>query len=165
MSIHDVPGAGARTRHVAVFSSRPSGRAKLRDLLPVEDAAGGRSNEPRRTRIFDLHPTLHCSLIGTCLTMGEVRHLLVKLEVAGARTASDHEIHGQGVLLAAQRDGGGKLLNKTLDKKHRAHIARFAKTRTANEVLALWAQHVQDGDIPGAYWAAITHPAAGRHRA
>jgi hypothetical protein len=160
MSIDDVLGAGARTRHVAAFSPRPAENAKLRNVLPPEDAAVGRLNEARRTRIFELHSTLHCSLVGTCLTMGEIRHLLIKLEVAGAKRASDHEIHGQGVLLAAQRDAGGKLLNKTLDKKHRGHIARFAKARTANEVLALWTQHVQDGDIPGAYWAAITHQAA-----
>jgi hypothetical protein len=160
MRIHDVPGAGRRTRHVAVFSSRPTERTKLRNLLPAGDGAVGRSHELRRARIFELHSSLHCSLIGTCLNMAEVRHQLVKLEVAGARAASDHEIHGQGVLLAARSDGGGKLLNKTLDKKHRGHIARFAKATSANEVLALWAQHVQDGDIPGAYWAAITHPAA-----
>jgi hypothetical protein len=159
MSMHDVLGGIARARHVAAFSSHTTDRAKLRNWLLAEQAGAG-SSEPRRARIFELHPTLHCSLIGTCLAMGEVRHLLVKLAVAGARTASDHEIHGQGVLLAARRDGGGKLLNKTLDKKHRGHIARFTKARTANEILALWTQHVQVGDIPGAYWAAITHPAA-----
>ena len=73
--------------------------------------------------------------------------------------ASDHDLHGQGVLLANLRDGRGKLLHKALDKRHRLVIGRFEKAKTIDEVRALWRHAVKQGDIPGGYWAALTHPA------
>ena len=63
------------------------------------------------------------------------------------------------MLLANLRDGRGKLLHKALDKRHRLVIGRFEKARTIDEVRALWRDAVKQGDIPGAYWAALTHAA------
>ncbi|MGE0628510.1 MAG: DUF2325 domain-containing protein [Hyphomicrobiaceae bacterium] len=157
MSFQDhLCGTGHR-RHIAVFASRHTPTLSLRDQSSLH--AGG-DRVRKRARIFELNSNLHCSIVGTCLTMSEMRHVLVKLDVDGARFATDHEIHAQGVLLAARQDTGGKLLNKTLDRKHKTHISRFAKAATGAEVLEIWDSFVRDGDIPGAYWAALTHPAA-----
>ena len=114
---------------------------------------------PRRSKIWDLNRNFHCSIIGTCLSTGELKQILIK---AGLATdgVSDHQLHGQGVLLAAQRDSAAKLLNKALDKRHKTAINQFAKAKTASEVRALWAEAAKRGEIPGAYWAALTHPAA-----
>jgi hypothetical protein len=112
----------------------------------------------RRTKIWELSNHLHCSIVGTCLSTGELRHVLSKTGMA-VDGASDHDLHGQGVLLADLHDGRGKLLHKALDKRHRLVIGRFEKAKTIDEVRALWRDAVRQGDIPGAYWAALTHPA------
>ena len=116
------------------------------------------SRASRRTRIWELSNHLHCSIVGTCLSTGELRQVLSK---AGMATdgVSDHDLHGQGVLLANLRDGRGKLLHKALDKRHRLVIGRFDKAKTTDEIRAQWRDAVRQGDIPGAYWAALTHPA------
>ncbi len=80
-----------------------------------------------RHHIWDLAPTLHCSLIGTCLTTGELRQLFAKLDFADARTATDHTLHARAVAAAGKSDVAGKLLNKMLDKRHEAPIKRFAR--------------------------------------
>jgi hypothetical protein len=116
--------------------------------------------EQRRRKIWDLGTSLHCSIIGTCLSTGELRQLLVKLRTDGAETASDHDLHSKGVLCARSRDVGSKLLNKALDKRHRIAIHQFARAKSEEAVGALWNDAVKRGDIPGAYWAALTHPAA-----
>ncbi|MGU3540012.1 DUF2325 domain-containing protein [Methylobacterium sp. A54F] len=116
-------------------------------------------SEKARDRIWELAETLHCSIIGTCLTTADGRSLLAKLGVPDARTMSEHRLHGQVVHLAGRRDGGGKLLQKMLDRRHEAEIRRFDKARTAAEVRALWQEALARGEIPGAYWAAMTHPA------
>ncbi|MGA1858901.1 DUF2325 domain-containing protein [Azospirillum sp. 11R-A] len=113
----------------------------------------------RRARIWDIAPNLHCSVIGTCLSTGELRQFFVKLGDADARTASDHLLHGRAVQLAGQRGTTGKLLHKTLDRRHDTAVRRFAKAGTAGEVRRLWLQSFEQGDIPGAYWAVLTHPA------
>ncbi|OWJ59434.1 DUF2325 domain-containing protein [Inquilinus limosus] len=112
-----------------------------------------------RDRIWELSPNLHCSVVGTCLSTGDLRQLFAKLNEPDARTASDHVLHGRAVRAAGQKEVAGKLLNKLLDKRHETAIRRFAKARTAAEVRALWQEALERGDIPGAYWAVLSHPA------
>lgn len=122
--------------------------------MPADEDTG------RRCRIWDFAGSLHCSIVGTCLTTAEVRQILVKLKLPDATQASEHDVHTIGVALAGKRDLGGKLLQKALDRRHKAAIARFAKAKDAAGVIALWSESLAQGDIPGAYWAALTHPAA-----
>ena len=114
----------------------------------------------RRTQIWELHQSLHCSIIGTCLSSGELRRLLVRLKVEGAQTADDHELHVAGVLLAGRSKAGAKHLQKALDRRHPRSLSQFSKAKDAAALSALWEEALARGDIPGAYWALLTHPAA-----
>ena len=140
------PGAAPSTLVSAVSSGR--------------DAVAKPSSPLRRTRIWDLHQSLHCSIIGTCLSSGELRRLLVRLTVEGAETADDHDLHVLGVLLASRSQAGAKHLQKALDRRHQASINQFAKAKDAAALATLWEDALARGDIPGAYWALLTHPAA-----
>ena len=115
---------------------------------------------PRRMKIWEMHSTLHCSIVGTCLSTGELRRLLIRLKVAGVPTASDHDIHMLGVMLADRPKAGARELQKALDRRHQAAVRRFAKAKTSGALSALWEEALQSGDIPGAYWALLSHPAA-----
>lgn len=139
---------GPALRALAEGAGRPA------FMPPEADAA-----EKPRDRIWELADTLHCSIVGTCLTNAEARSLLAKLGRADARTMTEHRLHGEIVQMAGRRDGGGKLLQKALDRRHEREIGRFAQARNAGEVRALWRDSLERGEIPGAYWAAITHPA------
>ena len=146
-----------------------------RTSLPVAELIGLASNPPqtvpiqtpqalkprlvnRRARIWDLNSHLHCSIIGTCLSAGELRRLLAKLNIAGIETADEHELHMLGVLLADRPDQGAKMLQKALDRRHEVTLHRFAKAKGDLAVAALWQQTIEGGDIPGGYWAVLTHP-------
>jgi hypothetical protein len=82
---------------------------------------------------------LHCSIIGTCLSTAELRQIFVKLGRKEATTASEHDLHASGVLLAHQRQQGAKLLHKALDRRHRIWINQFGKAKTAEDVRAFLA--------------------------
>lgn len=112
----------------------------------------------RRVHIWELNASLHCSIIGTCLSAGELRRLLVKLEISGAATADDHDMHMLGVLLAGRPKEGAKHLQKALDRRHRGAITRFARVKDPDAIQALWDEAFDAGDVPGAYWALLTHP-------
>ena len=126
----------------------------------------GGSDEPdspsthtaRRTRIWELDGSLHCSIIGTCLTTAELRHILVKTGVGGIGAASDHGLHSLGVMLASRREGGAKFVQKTLDRRHHVAITRYSRAKDPVGLMALWEDSLEQGDIPGAYWAVLTHP-------
>jgi len=155
-SVYDVPVADRNVKPITELMTIASQNA----ANVSETEAGAAEGEGRggRFRIWDLHTSLHCSIIGTCLTQGELRRLLRRLKVEGADTAGDHDLHMLGVLLASRPKEGAKLLQKMLDHRHRLAINRFAKAKDEAEVTALWDAGMKDGDIPGAYWALLTHP-------
>jgi hypothetical protein len=114
----------------------------------------------RRTMIWDMHPSVHCSIIGTCLSCGELRRLLAKLGVAGADSSSDHELHKQGVALAGRPQGGAKFIQKALDRRHESVIRQTTKIKDEAGLRGFWDDALKRGDIPGAYWAVLSHPTA-----
>jgi hypothetical protein len=114
----------------------------------------------KRTAIWEMHHSVHCSIIGTCLSSAEIRRLLIKLGVHGAETADDHDLHKQGVALAGKMQGGGKFIQKALDHRHGTAIKQFAKAKDEGTLTRLWEDAVKCGDIPGAYWAVLSHPLA-----
>src|SRR5690242_2506230 len=94
---------------VAPIRSQPTPAADLVAALTAAAPAG-------RHRIWDLSGQLHCSIVGTCLSTAELRQILVKAGVDGAASASEHDLHGQGVRLAGRRDAAARLLQKALDR-------------------------------------------------
>jgi hypothetical protein len=113
----------------------------------------------QRSKLWEFGPNLHCSIIGTCLTTSELRQVFLKIGRKEAAGASEHDVHASAVLIAGKHQAGAKLLHKALDRRHRVAISQFDKAKTAAEVRALWREASKRGDIPGAYWAALTYPA------
>jgi len=113
----------------------------------------------QRSKLWEFGTNLHCSIIGTCLSTADLRQIFLKLGRKEVTSASEHDIHASAVLLAGKQRDGAKLLNKALDRRHRVAINQFDKAKTAAEVRALWQEASKRGEIPGAYWAALTHPA------
>jgi hypothetical protein len=126
----------------------------------LEPAAGTIEPVPGRRKLWEFATNFHCSIIGTCLSTAELRQILTKLGHKEAATAFEHDLHASGVMIAGHRHDGGKLLHKALDRRHRISINRFAKAKNTEEVRAAWKEALQRGDIPGAYWAALSHHAA-----
>jgi Uncharacterized protein conserved in bacteria (DUF2325) len=129
----------------------------LRALAPSDTAS---PQPPRRSKIWELAETLHCSIIGTCLSNAELRHVLVRLRVNGVEAADGHELHVVGVMLAGRRDAGAKLLQRALDRRHAVAIKQYAKAKDEDALRRLWDESMRSSDIPGAYWALLSHAAA-----
>ena len=117
------------------------------------------TSDQMRRKLWDLSNFLHCSVIGTCLNANELRRVVVKAVGSYAHSWSDHEIHTEGVRLACRNDALGKLLNKSLDAKYAGVLRMFAPAKTGEDILSLWKVVKAEGDIPGGYWACVTHPA------
>src|SRR5580692_1319485 len=117
--------AGVRCDHQHPFTLAP--------LPPqlVKRPAGEEHEDPstRRTRIWEFSQNLHCSIIGTCLSTGELRQTLTRLGLAQSDW-TDHDLHHKAVSLAAKHDQAAKLLHKALDRRHKLPISQFGKART-----------------------------------
>jgi hypothetical protein len=108
-----------------------------------------------RRRLGELDSHLHCSVIGTCLSTAELRRLMSRfVDVCGA---DDLHVHHEAVRLAALNAEVARALHKALDRRHVASVQRFAKATDAAALAELWSQSLKSGEVPGAYWAVLTH--------
>jgi len=133
--------------------------------LPIVEqhpAASTISVRAQRLKTWELPSMFHCSIVGTCLTTVELRQVLTKVGDIDTKTATDHVLHSRGVRAAGQRDIAAKLLNKALDRRHERILKHFSKLSTPAEIKVQWDKAVDDGDISGAYWAVMSHPASDR---
>ena len=103
---------------------------------------------------------LHCSIIGTCLSLDELRRLARRLDMDLPPDLSEYRIHGAFVGVSRREGPHAKALDKLLNRKYSGIINRFSKARDDEALRALWAEAVEQGNIPGPYWALLCNPHA-----
>jgi hypothetical protein len=119
----------------------------------IDDGEPTVGNVPGRLLDLDVH--LHCSVIGTCLSTAELRKLMARFLFV--RDSSDLEVHHEAVSHASRGGPITKALHKLLDQRHDAVVQRFSRAHDAASLAALWEEALRQGEVPGAYWAVLTH--------
>ncbi len=113
----------------------------------------------RRRKLWELPHAYHCALIGTCLSVAEMRRLAPRSGF-DVSNMSDYSLHTVVVGYCENRCALTEAIQRFLDKRHALAIARFAPATDAAGISAVWHESLARGeDIPGALWAAWTHPA------
>ena len=113
----------------------------------------------KRRNIWELSTHHHCSIVGTCLTIGEARVIGKKVGVRCPNPDDlDSTIHSILVRESATKNTVSVLLNKCLNKKYDSSIKIFQRCNSAEEIRDLWRESFDAGNIPGPYWAALSHP-------
>ena len=126
-------------------------------LLPGKDS---RWQCGRRKKIWQLDTPFHCSIIGTCLSVKELKLLSRKLGVGVQAPLTDYALHQSFVAIAKASSYATRRLNKFLDQKYRALIRRFSRVHVRSELAGLWEAAMTGQELAGAYWALLTHPSA-----
>ncbi len=111
----------------------------------------------RRRRLWDLPHHTHCPVVGVCLPLPVLRTQVNKA-LGGQAMADDYEIHNGAVAECGCRNKLSVALQKVLEQRYATVIIRFKLAKTAREVAQLWTKAIEDGDVAGAFWAALTHP-------
>ncbi|MBL8479187.1 MAG: DUF2325 domain-containing protein [Sterolibacteriaceae bacterium] len=113
----------------------------------------------RRRKLWELPHAFHCALIGTCLPVPDMRRLAPHSGY-DVGYMSDYSLHTVVVGYCEKRDALSEAIQRFLDKRHAGALARFAPAADAAAIAFLWREALARGDdIPGALWAAWTHPA------
>lgn len=147
-------------RPVFGTSYRPACDKECCPSSPQKTAGTGTAAAPaRRARLAELDANIHCSIVGTCLSTTDLRKLIGRyVPQLSGKDATDVEIHHTAVNLST---GGGivaKELNKALDARHALVIKKFRGAVDEAALKSLWQEALAQGDVPGAYWALMTHP-------
>ncbi len=136
------------------LSSQPSGADARPAPVPNRDA---HAFAPVRSKLWELPEHMHCSVIGTCLTGEDLRRCMAEAGLI-RKADTEHDLHGRAVGLAGHNSPGAKLLQRALDAAHDLAVKQFRRAKSADAVQRLWAAALERGDIPGPYWALLTHP-------
>lgn len=114
------------------------------------------STGSRRRRIWDLPRQCHCPVVGVCLPLDTLRRLVNKT-LGRKALADDYEVHVGAVAECGHRNRLSELMQNELDKRYSREIQYFKVAKTTTAVADLWAKAVHQGDVAGAFWAALTH--------
>ena len=113
---------------------------------------------PLHKKLWELDRIHHCSVIGTCLTLAELRQIHRRLGGTTQTLDSDYDLHRVFVSAARETSVASRLIQKHLDRKYKSAIRQLNKARSVSDFAAYWSVALSSGDIAGAYWALITHP-------
>ncbi len=114
----------------------------------------------RRLKIWEIKPQYHCALIGTCLTMDELRKVMRQCGVSLERPCSDYELHGTLVGQSSERNRASQQLQKLLERKYRRWTQAAHALRDSAELEAYWTERSREGEIAGPFWVVLSHPGA-----
>ena len=123
-------------------------------VVAPEANAGG-----ARHRIWDLGPGQHCAIVGTCLSIEDLRRVVRKAGLTIAPGTDDYSLHVHCVSSCAKPGPLSRHLGKLLDKLHAGEIARTRALDSPAALLAHWRDSRARGRIAPAFWALMTHPA------
>lgn len=115
------------------------------------------SSGSRRRRLWDLPTQCHCPVIGVCFLLPELRQLVSK--ALGAQVvADDYEVHVGTVAQCQHRQRLTEVLHKDLETRYSRTIEAFKGARSTAALAERWSQATQQGQVPAAFWAVLTHP-------
>ena len=166
---HD-PVQGRQTGGVFVGSAAEPDLRLDWSSMPARSALDKRSGATtpgavptsRRRLLWEIWDGYHCSICGTCLSFAELGKIAAKAGIQFEPDESEHGIHGYFVQVAAKPGRVAKLTQKLLDRKYRNAVQRFRCAQSEAQVEKLWSRALKDGDVPGPYWALMTHPRSTR---
>ena len=111
----------------------------------------------RRRKLWEIDDSYHCSIIGTCLSLRDLQKIANRSNITLLPEATEYAIHVTFVNLVSQRREIAKQVNKLLDRKFRSALDATRRIRSSDELFAYWKSHLKNGQVPGAYWATISH--------
>jgi hypothetical protein len=115
----------------------------------------------RRLKLWELEEKLHCPVVGTCLTIDELKKVARKEGFTGNQIES-YRLHIEAVSASCARNSTAVAMHKLLERKHARWVKVFEQAKTDDAVRKLWDEHLARGEVAGPMWAALTHKSAGK---
>lgn len=133
-------------------------------FVQIEEAAhveSGLEKPQRRLKLWELEEKLHCPVIGTCLTVDELKKIARREGFTGSEIDT-YRLHVEAVSASCSRNSTAVILHKLLERKYARWVKLFERAKTDEAVRSLWNEHLARGELAGPMWAALTHKCTGK---
>lgn len=140
--------------HPTTASERciPKGRQLEAAIAPGGSPLG------QRLRLWEIDKSMHCSILGTCLRLGDLRAIARRARYRLDPKASSYQVHSWFVDMVALPNELSKRVDKLLEKRYYAAACKIRGAGSEAELAQRWREVHAEGQIAGAYWAAMSHP-------
>lgn len=144
----------------------PQGEAHPAQPTPASPPMGaglpdeGGTPARKRRKLWELHRQLHCPVIGTCLDI-DVWRRIARAQGVSVEAMTDYAVHVHFVASCEHRNALSRAAQKVLERAHGALVRRFSRAQSREQLEALWERTLNEGDVPGGFWALVTHPMCG----
>ncbi|NCC24525.1 MAG: DUF2325 domain-containing protein, partial [Deltaproteobacteria bacterium] len=112
-----------------------------------------------RLKIWEIRDH-QCSILGTCLSLGDLRKIGRKFKIAFPSDATDFQIHATFVSMCRMNCPPSRDISKLLDRKYLKSLRAFGTNKSDTELRSHWREALRSGNIPGPYWAIASHSKA-----
>jgi two-component sensor histidine kinase len=113
--------------------------------------------ERRRLKIWQMRANVQCSVVGTCLSEGDLKKVLARCGLHYNPSMPSYDLHGYFATAICKDCPVARMVQKILDRRHEGILRRVGRAPSTEELSALWIEEFAAGRIPGAYWAFLTH--------
>ena len=114
----------------------------------------------RRLKLWETKPHFHCAILGTCLSVDDLRKVMRQSGVVMQNAPTDYDLHAMMVGQAEEKSRASRNLHKMLDRKYKRWIQALSKYKESDDLVRYWDEAMESGELPGAFWAIMTHPYA-----
>ena len=110
----------------------------------------------RRISLWEQTDNVHCSLLGTCASVDDIRKVARRVGIKIAPETPDYDIHGHFVRESTQDTPFTRAFQKLLDHRFAGALRRVARARDDAALQELWDDMCGCGHVAAAYWAFMT---------
>jgi Uncharacterized protein conserved in bacteria (DUF2325) len=126
---------------------------------PTAPIMARRPDDARRLNIWEVRAVSYCSIVGTRLTLSELRRIAKKCRFADdPYQLSDYDVHGMIVSQMNTDNSVSRAVTKHLNVKFEGALRKCRTMEGEDAFLRYWDNAVEAGLAPGAYWALVSHP-------
>jgi hypothetical protein len=136
-----------------------SGPTPAQEMKQVPSVPPCKPPATRRRKLWELEEKHHCPVIGSCLNLDELKKIARKSGFDGARI-DPYRLHVEAVSLSCSRNAAAEAMQRLLERKFALTIRRFERAKTDADVLTLWQEFLERGEVAAAMWAVLTHKSA-----
>ncbi|MEM8794945.1 MAG: DUF2325 domain-containing protein [Pseudomonadota bacterium] len=110
----------------------------------------------KRLKLWEIQEPIHCSVVGTCASVDDIKNLAKKVGIRLLPDAPDYAVHGYLVEKTTHDTPFARAFQKLLDQRFQGAIRKVQKTNGKDELQELWSTMVDNGFIAAGYWALMT---------
>ncbi|MEL6504912.1 MAG: DUF2325 domain-containing protein [Pseudomonadota bacterium] len=136
--------------------TKPALAPAIPSMTLMEASCPRTTSRNGRFHLWTIKESVHCSIIGTCASVNDIKRLAAKVGIELLEDATDYVVHGYLVQKSSVDTPFSRAFQKLMDSRYAGALRKVKRATDASQLDALWDEMRDTGQIASAYWAFMT---------